>query len=108
MMSANAGNCCVAPVGRQGKAGGHDRRAGGFIRLASTAPSAVEDVQADFRKRLLKALKIEDCRGQRWYRCVKCFRTCKAEGVPRMARIFAVDGVCDNPPNWRIVVWRRQ
>lgn len=48
-----------------GRAGGHDRRAGGFIPLASTAPSAVEQVQSEFRRRLLKALGIGDQRGQR-------------------------------------------
>jgi len=63
--AANAGELLRDVVGRKGKAGGHDRRAGGFIRLSSTAASAVEDVQAEFRRRLLKALKIEECRGQR-------------------------------------------
>lgn len=48
-----------------GKAGGHDRRAGGAIPLASTAPSAIEQVQSDFRRRLLKLLRIEDSRGRR-------------------------------------------
>jgi nanoRNase/pAp phosphatase (c-di-AMP/oligoRNAs hydrolase) len=48
-----------------GRAGGHDRRAGGFIPLASTSASAIEQVQADLRRRLLKALHIEECRGQR-------------------------------------------
>jgi nanoRNase/pAp phosphatase (c-di-AMP/oligoRNAs hydrolase) len=48
-----------------GRAGGHDRRAGGCIPLASTAPSAIEQVQGEFRRQLLKALGIEDCRGQR-------------------------------------------
>jgi nanoRNase/pAp phosphatase (c-di-AMP/oligoRNAs hydrolase) len=53
----------VAKLG--GKAGGHDRRAGGFIPLASTAPSAIEQVQSDFRRRLLRALHIEETRGHR-------------------------------------------
>ena len=48
-----------------GRAGGHDRRAGGYIPLGSTSPSAIEQVQADLRRRLLKALQIEECRGQR-------------------------------------------
>ncbi len=48
-----------------GRAGGHDRRAGGFIPLASTAPSAIDVVQSDLRKRLLKALQIEETRGRR-------------------------------------------
>jgi hypothetical protein len=33
--------------------------------LTSTASSAVEEVQAELRRRLLKALKIDECRGQR-------------------------------------------
>ena len=48
-----------------GKAGGHDRRAGGYIPLASTADSAVEQVQSEFRRRMLKALQIEETRGRR-------------------------------------------
>jgi nanoRNase/pAp phosphatase (c-di-AMP/oligoRNAs hydrolase) len=48
-----------------GRAGGHDRRAGGFIPLPSTSPSAVEQVQSEFRRRVLKALQIEEPRGRR-------------------------------------------
>jgi len=62
---AGAGEMLRQVVGRMGKAGGHDRRAGGTIYLPSTAPSAVEEVQAKLRRRLLKALHIDECRGQR-------------------------------------------
>ncbi len=62
---AEAGEMLRLVVGRRGKAGGHDRRAGGTIPLASTSPSAIEEVQADLRRRLLKALHIDECRGQR-------------------------------------------
>jgi nanoRNase/pAp phosphatase (c-di-AMP/oligoRNAs hydrolase) len=48
-----------------GRAGGHDRRAGGTIPLLSTAPSAIEDVRRELRRGLLEALKIDECRGQR-------------------------------------------
>ncbi|MBI1832436.1 MAG: DHH family phosphoesterase [Planctomycetes bacterium] len=48
-----------------GRAGGHDRRAGGFIPLPSLSPSAVEQVQSEFRRRMLKALQIEETRGRR-------------------------------------------
>jgi nanoRNase/pAp phosphatase (c-di-AMP/oligoRNAs hydrolase) len=48
-----------------GRAGGHDRRAGGFIPLASTSPSAVEQVQSEFRRRILKVLRLEETRGRR-------------------------------------------
>jgi nanoRNase/pAp phosphatase (c-di-AMP/oligoRNAs hydrolase) len=60
-----AGEVLRQVVGKLGKAGGHDRRAGGTIPLSSTAPSAIDDMQADLRRRLLKALDIEECRGQR-------------------------------------------
>lgn len=63
--AARAGEVLRQVVGKMGCAGGHDRRAGGSIPLASTAPSAIEDVQSDFRRRLLKALQIEECRGRR-------------------------------------------
>jgi nanoRNase/pAp phosphatase (c-di-AMP/oligoRNAs hydrolase) len=48
-----------------GRAGGHDRRAGGCIPLASRSASAIDQVQAEFRRRLLKALGIEEQRGRR-------------------------------------------
>lgn len=48
-----------------GRAGGHDRRAGGFIPLPSASATAVDQVQGDFRRRLLRALQIEECRGHR-------------------------------------------
>src|SRR5947209_19340736 len=62
---ANAGEMLRQVVGKLGRAGGHDRRAGGFIQLPSTAPTAVEQIQGELRRRLLKALHIEETRGQR-------------------------------------------
>jgi nanoRNase/pAp phosphatase (c-di-AMP/oligoRNAs hydrolase) len=62
---ANAGEMLRQVVGKLGRAGGHDRRAGGFVRLASTSANAIEHVQSEIRKRLLKALHIEETRGQR-------------------------------------------
>jgi nanoRNase/pAp phosphatase (c-di-AMP/oligoRNAs hydrolase) len=63
---ARAGEMLRQVVGKLGgRAGGHDRRAGGTIPLASTSASAVEQVQAELRRRLLKALHIDECRGQR-------------------------------------------
>jgi nanoRNase/pAp phosphatase (c-di-AMP/oligoRNAs hydrolase) len=62
---SRAGEVLRQVVGKLGRAGGHDRRAGGTIPLASTAPTAVEDLQAELRRRLLKALHIDECRGQR-------------------------------------------
>jgi len=63
---AQAGEILCHVVSKMGgRAGGHDRRAGGFIPLASTSPSAIEQVQSEFRKRLLKVLQIEEQRGRR-------------------------------------------
>ncbi len=62
---AKAGEILRQVVGKLGKAGGHDRRAGGCIKLPSTAPSAIEEMQSEIRRRLLKILRIEDTRGQR-------------------------------------------
>jgi nanoRNase/pAp phosphatase (c-di-AMP/oligoRNAs hydrolase) len=65
-LGAEAGEVMRQVVSRLGgKAGGHDRRAGGAIPLASTSASAIEQAQADFRRRLLKTLQIEDTRGRR-------------------------------------------
>ncbi|MBA4063185.1 MAG: DHH family phosphoesterase [Isosphaera sp.] len=63
--NAGAGDLLRQVVGKLGRAGGHERRAGGCIRLASTAPSAVDELQAELRRRFLKAFKIVDTRGQR-------------------------------------------
>jgi nanoRNase/pAp phosphatase (c-di-AMP/oligoRNAs hydrolase) len=48
-----------------GRAGGHERRAGGYLPLPSSSASAIDQVQSDLRRRLLKALQIEETRGQR-------------------------------------------
>lgn len=62
---AKAGEMLRDVVGKMGRAGGHDRRAGGTILLPSTAASAIEQTQGELRRRLLKALRIDECRGQR-------------------------------------------
>src|SRR5206468_2151792 len=41
---ARAGDVLRQVVGKMGRAGGHDRRAGGCMHLLSTAPSAIEDL----------------------------------------------------------------
>ncbi|MGE3803966.1 MAG: bifunctional oligoribonuclease/PAP phosphatase NrnA [Gemmataceae bacterium] len=63
--TARAGEVMRTVVGKEGKGGGHDRRAGGAIPLASTSAHAVEELQTELRRRLLNALDIEGCRGQR-------------------------------------------
>lgn len=65
LRGAEAGELLRQVVGKLGRAGGHDRRAGGTIPLSSTASSAIEEMQAELRRRLLKALHIEECRGHR-------------------------------------------
>jgi nanoRNase/pAp phosphatase (c-di-AMP/oligoRNAs hydrolase) len=65
LVNARAGELLKQVVGKLGRAGGHDRRAGGAIPLESTSASAIDDLQAELRRRLLKALHIEECRGQR-------------------------------------------
>ncbi len=52
-------------VGKKGRAGGHDRRAGGTIYLNGMSANGIEQVRSQLRTRLLRALHIDDCRGQR-------------------------------------------
>ena len=63
--NAGAGDLLRKVVGDLGRAGGHDRRAGGCIKLTSTSQTAVEELQAELRRRLLRAFDMEDTRGQR-------------------------------------------
>lgn len=63
--NARAGELLRKVVGDLGQAGGHERRAGGAIPLPSKSPSAIEELQAELRRRFLRALSIEDVRGQR-------------------------------------------
>lgn len=63
--NARGGELLQKVVGKMGRAGGHDRRAGGAIPLASTSPTAIDDLQAELRRRFLKYLKIDEVRGQR-------------------------------------------
>ncbi len=65
---ARAGEMLKEVVGNLGRAGGHDRRAGGAVFLPSTSASAIADMQGELRRRLLKALHIDECRGQRLVR----------------------------------------
>jgi nanoRNase/pAp phosphatase (c-di-AMP/oligoRNAs hydrolase) len=60
-----AGDFLRQVVGELGKAGGHDRRAGGYVTLADSSPRVLEDAQAELLRRTLKALKCESSQGQR-------------------------------------------
>jgi nanoRNase/pAp phosphatase (c-di-AMP/oligoRNAs hydrolase) len=62
---ARAGEVLRRVVNGMGRAGGHDRRAGGTIFLNSTSANALEQIQGELRRRLLRALRIDECRGQR-------------------------------------------
>jgi nanoRNase/pAp phosphatase (c-di-AMP/oligoRNAs hydrolase) len=63
--NAHAGEILRRAVGKLGKAGGHERRAGGCIPLASRSGNALEQLHTKVRRRLLRALKIDECRGHR-------------------------------------------
>jgi nanoRNase/pAp phosphatase (c-di-AMP/oligoRNAs hydrolase) len=63
--NAHAGEILRRVVGRLGKAGGHERRAGGCIPLSSRSSSALEQLQTKVRRRLLRELKIDELRGHR-------------------------------------------
>jgi nanoRNase/pAp phosphatase (c-di-AMP/oligoRNAs hydrolase) len=63
--NAHAGEMLRQVVGRLGRAGGHDRRAGGTIYLNSTSASAIDQIRSVLRSRLLRKLGIDECRGQR-------------------------------------------
>ncbi|MSR31810.1 MAG: DHH family phosphoesterase [Gemmataceae bacterium] len=63
--NVRAGELLRKVVGRMGRAGGHDRRAGGSILLESTSANAVDKVTTKLRRRLLRALRIDEQRGQR-------------------------------------------
>src|SRR6516164_778284 len=62
---AGAGEMLRQVVDKLGRAGGHDRRAGGTIYLPSTSRTAIDEIQAKLRRRLLEALGIGECRGHR-------------------------------------------
>ncbi len=63
--NAEAGELLKAVVGKLGSAGGHERRAGGCICLKGKSASAIEDLQAELRRRFLKIFGIQETRGQR-------------------------------------------
>jgi nanoRNase/pAp phosphatase (c-di-AMP/oligoRNAs hydrolase) len=65
LSNAKAGDVLQAVVGRLGKAGGHDRRAGGCVKLGSVTTKAIEELQSELRRRFLKVLQIHDTRGRR-------------------------------------------
>jgi nanoRNase/pAp phosphatase (c-di-AMP/oligoRNAs hydrolase) len=65
---AKAGEMLKEVVGSMGRAGGHDRRAGGTVYLPNNTATAIAEMQSELRRRLLKGLHIDECRGQRLVR----------------------------------------
>lgn len=63
--NAQAGEILKQVVGNLGRAGGHDRRAGGCVPLPGSGQAILESVQGELRRRLLKVLHIDEQRGQR-------------------------------------------
>jgi nanoRNase/pAp phosphatase (c-di-AMP/oligoRNAs hydrolase) len=63
--NAQAGQLLQQVVNGYGRAGGHDRRAGGSIPLDGASSKDVELIRSNLRKKLLQVLDIDECRGQR-------------------------------------------
>jgi len=65
ILGGRAGQTLRDVVDGLGSAGGHDKRAGGVIRLADSNPKAVEQCLTDLRRRLLAHLGIDEHQGRR-------------------------------------------
>lgn len=72
-----AGDLLRDVVGDLGKAGGHDRRAGGCIVLPNT-PNALDEIQAELCRRFFKALNVQNTRGSRLVPLCEMLRTMQA------------------------------
>jgi nanoRNase/pAp phosphatase (c-di-AMP/oligoRNAs hydrolase) len=64
-LGGRAGEILQAVVNGMGNAGGHDKRAGGAIRLADTRDATVESALREVRRRLLDRLGIDEHQGRR-------------------------------------------
>jgi len=60
-----AGDLLRSVVGTLGRAGGHDRRAGGFVDLANRSQGDIDGIQAELCRRMLKELHWENAQPQR-------------------------------------------
>jgi len=65
VLGARSGEVLRLVVDGNGTAGGHDKRAGGAIRLADGRPETIDRHLAEIRRRLLEHLKIADPTGRR-------------------------------------------
>jgi nanoRNase/pAp phosphatase (c-di-AMP/oligoRNAs hydrolase) len=64
-LGGHSGEVLRSVVNGMGTAGGHDRRAGGAIRLQDTGQEAIDALLRTIRQRFLSQLKIEDSEGRR-------------------------------------------
>ncbi len=63
LQGVQAGDLLRHVVGKFGKAGGHDRRAGGAISVQKRSPNDLRHLKDELKKRLLSALNIADQQG---------------------------------------------
>ena len=78
---AQAGEMLKQVVGKLGRAGGHDRRAGGTIYLPSTSANAVEQMQGELRVGCSRRCTSTSAAVSVWYRARRCCRICSREIV---------------------------
>jgi nanoRNase/pAp phosphatase (c-di-AMP/oligoRNAs hydrolase) len=64
-LGGQAGEVLRDVVDGMGSAGGHDKRAGGFVALADASPKLVEQSLTELRRRLLAHLDVDEHQGRR-------------------------------------------
>lgn len=64
-LGGQAGETLRDVVDGLGNAGGHDKRAGGVVRLADSSPKTVEKTLTELKRRLLAHLEIDEHQGRR-------------------------------------------
>jgi hypothetical protein len=64
-LGGRAGETLQAVVDGMGTAGGHDKRAGGAVKLSDIGPESVEALLSTIRRRLLNQLHIDEQQGRR-------------------------------------------
>jgi len=65
ILGGQAGETLRCVVDGLGNAGGHDKRAGGVVKLTDASPKAVEQTLTELRRRLLAHLQIDEHQGRR-------------------------------------------
>ena len=64
-LGGRAGEVLQAAINGMGNAGGHDKRAGGAVRLDETCDASIEAMLRKIRRRLLEQLDIDEQQGRR-------------------------------------------